>query len=113
MMAAILNSAMFQFGQLVQRKLELILVLTPLDDWQLILKSAKIWFPAILYKKNFILSFSVNLIMAAILNSAMFNLAILNSAILVFLLKLIHNSVSEITIILQDLTNSMRNLHNH
>ena len=40
-------------------------------------------------KKTFTHSFSLNLIMAAILNSAMFNLASLDSAILVFLLKLI------------------------
>ena len=41
-----------------------------------------------LHKKNFTHSFWLNLMMAAILNSAMFNLAILDSAILVFPLKL-------------------------
>ena len=44
----------------------------------------------ILHKKTFTHSFWLNLMMAAILNSAMFNLASLDSAILVFPLKLIH-----------------------
>ena len=39
---------------------------------------------AILHKKTFTHSFWLNLNMAAILNSAMFNLASLDSAILVF-----------------------------
>ena len=45
---------------------------------------------SILYKKNFIQSFRLNLMMAAILNSANLNLAILDSTILVFPLKLTH-----------------------
>ena len=45
---------------------------------------------AILYKKNITQSFSLNLMMAAILNTAILNLAILDSTILVFSLKLTH-----------------------
>ena len=54
-----------------------------------ILNSA-IFDSSILYKKNFIHSFWLNLMMAAILNSANLNLAILDSTILVFPLKLTH-----------------------
>ena len=84
MMAAILDSAIFHKNKLHS------FILTQLDDSSNI-EFCHFGFSHFAQKKTFTHSFWLNLMMAAILNSAMFNLASLDSAILVFPLKLTHN----------------------
>ena len=91
MMAAILNSAILDSAILNK-------TLTQTNSiWLKLLHSHSTWWwpsaildSAILHKRNFSHSFWLNLMMAAILNSANLNSTILDSAILVFPLKLTH-----------------------
>ena len=80
MVAGILNSAILNFAILDSAILVFPLKLTP---------TCQDWFPPFA-QENFTHSFWLNLMMAAILNSTLFNLEILESAILVFPLKLTH-----------------------
>ena len=99
-MAAILNSAILILPSSIQpfcTKLWLKLfqsasnsfILTQLDDGSH-LEFGHLGFSHFAQKKNFSHSFWLNLMMAAILNSANLNSTILDSAILVFPLKLTH-----------------------
>ena len=88
-MAAILNSAILDSAILVSAiSFQTNSLTHTCQDWYCS------HFGFILHKKNFTHSFWLNLMMAAILNSAMFNLASLDSAILVQkeLLSLIHST---------------------
>ena len=79
-MAGILNSAILNLAILDSAILVFLLKLT---------HTGQDWFPPFA-QKNFTHSFWLKLILAAILNSAILNLDILDSAILVFPLKLTH-----------------------
>ena len=92
---SILNSALLDLAILLK-------ILTPTNSiWPKVIYSHSTWWwtailnsaildSAILHKKNFTYSFWLNLMMAAILNSANLNSTILDLAILVFPLKLTH-----------------------
>ena len=94
MMAAILNSAMLNMAILDSGILVYPLKLThTCQDWfpPFAQKKPSLTFPPHhLYKKTFIHSLSLNLMMVTILNSAVLNSIILDSGVLVFPLKLTH-----------------------
>ena len=100
-MAAMLNFAIFKSAILHSAILHKTLTQTK-SIWLKVIHSHSTWWwqpswtlaildSPILHKKNFPYSFSINLMMAAILNSINLNSAILDSVILVFPLKLAHN----------------------